>query len=823
MTSSSPDETLTPSYEKSIEFLQQWCKGGPWVLVAIDPNKKGLEAETFGQSSLKELEAWLDEWGTRKKYNVYFTVNPCIRRMTTKPSREHIAALSWLHVDVDPREYPRGPEFQAFPADEQARQLAAHLDGERARIIALLSDPTAKGLPKPTALVFSGGGYQAFWRLREPRLLDGTEPDYEDAKLYNKQLELVLGGDNCHNVDRIMRLPGTINRPDPKKRKKGRVEVLAELREFNDTQHDLDKFTKAPIVAASESGFAGNLVKISGNLARISSVDDLPKGVSDQAKVMIVQGLDPDDPRAGKFDEQGRSGPLFHVCCELVRAGCDDDTIYSVITDPDFGISASVLDKGSNIERYAIRQIERAREDAIDPLLREFNDKHALISAVGAKGLCRILGEEWDPVWKQTRIVYQTQTDFMLRYKKRTVDWVTDDGKAASKPAALWWLEHTLGRQFDTVVFAPGQPRVLNGAYNRWHGWAVAADPTGSCDLYLHHVRENICGGVEAHYEYVLNWMANAVQNPGEPGGTCIVLKGEPGTGKGVFARGFGGLFGRYFLHLTRQQQLVGKFNAHHAECVLAFADEAVGNNDPEVAAAMKAIITEPTLICEAKGVDAEQVPNNIHLIMASNSTWVVPVEIGDRRYVVLDVSSEHREDKPYFNAIEAELRSGGYEALLHLLLSRDIKGWRPMDNRPVTAALEGQKRESLTGIAAVWHDLLSAGELPSFARQADDGTGRLFLPSKLFAEYVTTSERWRSKKPCSVHAVGSFLGNMGFEKIRPGTEPRSKGYALFPLPEARAAWDRVMWAEPTWDPDDEAWLIDARNFDGPAHATFGP
>lgn len=43
-----------------------------------------------------------------------------------------------------------------------------------------------------------------------------------------------------------------------------------------------------------------------------------------------------------------------------------------------------------------------------------------------------------------------------------------------------------------------------------------------------------------------------------------------------------------------------------------------------------------------------------------------------------------------------------------------------------------------------------------------------LFLPSKLFAEYVTASERWRSKKPCSVHAVGSFLGSMGFEKNRP-------------------------------------------------------
>lgn len=797
-----------PDYQASIEFLQRWLPRGPWVLVAIDPNKKGLEADTFGGADITSkggrLLDWLEDQGSKRKRNIYFTVNPCTRHLATKPSREHIQALSWLHVDLDPR---AGDDFKE----------------ERERILKLIRDPSSLGIPKPTVIVDSGGGYQGFWRLAVPELLDGTAEQYEEAKRWNKQLELVLGGDNCHNVDRIMRLPGTINRPDPRKRAKGRQEALACVVEFGDSKHDLTKFTKAPIVAAPASGFAGGTVTVSGNVARYSSVDDIEElrgPERAQCRVVIVQGHDPDDP--DKFNGS-RSEWLFFVCCEMIRAGCSDDAIYAVITDPDFGVSASVLDKGSGIEEYAVRQIERAREEAVDPILREFNDRHALISAVGSKGLCRILGEEWDPVWRQTRIVYQNQSDFMLRYKKRKREWIDNDGKAQSMPAAIWWLEHALGRQFDSVVFAPGQPRVVNGAYNRWHGWAVAADPSGSCERYLRHVREIICGGIEAHFEYVLNWMANAVQNPAEPGGTAIVLRGDPGTGKGVFARGFGRLFGRHFLHLTRTAQLVGKFNAHHAECLLAFADEAVGNNDPEVAAAMKAIITEPTLMCEAKGVDAEQVPNNIHLVMASNSDWVVPVEIGDRRYVVLDVSSNHREDKAYFGAIEAELDSGGCEALLHLLLNRDIHGWRPMDGRPVTDALAGQKRESLTGIAAVWHDLLSAGELPPFARPADDGTGRLFLPSKLFSEYVTASERWRSRKPCTVHAVGRFLGNMGFEKIRPGTEPRWKGYALPGLPEARATWDRVMWAEPTWDPDDDEWVIDVRDYDEAARGAFGP
>jgi hypothetical protein len=97
-------------------------------------------------------------------------------------------------------------------------------------------------------------------------------------------------------------------------------------------------------------------------VARFNSVDDIEElrgSQHEQARAVIAQGFDPDEP--DKFPGS-RSEWLFFACCEKVRAGCSDDTIYSVITDPSFGVSASVLDKGSGVEDYAVRQIERARE-----------------------------------------------------------------------------------------------------------------------------------------------------------------------------------------------------------------------------------------------------------------------------------------------------------------------------------------------------------------------------------------------------------------------------------------------------------------------------
>src|SRR5690349_8124298 len=120
---------VLPDYNKSIEFLQQWNPVGPWVLTAIDPDKKAIDTESFVRDDVNSLRIWLEDHGRRR--NIYFTVNPVTRAIRVKPSREHISALAWLHVDLDPR-------------------AGEDLEAERRRILGLLQDPSAKGLPKPS-------------------------------------------------------------------------------------------------------------------------------------------------------------------------------------------------------------------------------------------------------------------------------------------------------------------------------------------------------------------------------------------------------------------------------------------------------------------------------------------------------------------------------------------------------------------------------------------------------------------------------------------------------------------------------------------------
>src|SRR5262249_42394103 len=98
--------------------------------------------------------------------------------------------------------------------------------------------------PPPSVIIFSGGGHQGFWRLDTPISVKDAA-HIEKLEAYNIGLEQTLGGDHCHNIDRIMRPPGTINLPNEKKRSAGRVPALAELILFKDRVYTLDDFKPA--------------------------------------------------------------------------------------------------------------------------------------------------------------------------------------------------------------------------------------------------------------------------------------------------------------------------------------------------------------------------------------------------------------------------------------------------------------------------------------------------------------------------------------------------------------------------------------------------
>jgi hypothetical protein len=77
---------------------------------------------------------------------------------------------------------------------------------------------------RPSAIVDSGNGYQAYWFLNKPFVIDGNPARIAEFESYTRQIYhdfLGNGGDGCWSIDHLMRLPGTENLETHKKLAKG--------------------------------------------------------------------------------------------------------------------------------------------------------------------------------------------------------------------------------------------------------------------------------------------------------------------------------------------------------------------------------------------------------------------------------------------------------------------------------------------------------------------------------------------------------------------------------------------------------------------------
>jgi predicted P-loop ATPase len=158
-----------------------------------------------------------------------------------------------------------------------------------------------------------------------------------------------------------------------------------------------------------------------------------------------------------------------------------------------------------------------------------------------------------------------------------------------------------------------------------------------------------------------------------------LAFRGGKGCGKGIIASAFGKMFGSHFKVVYQQNHLTGKFNAHLRDCLFLIVNEAFWAGMKQEAATLKQLITERTMQVEPKGFETEQVPNYMSILMTTNEDWFAPASADERRFAAFDCDNKYIGNRPYFEALAAELANGGIAAMLHDLRTRELEhGWHP-------------------------------------------------------------------------------------------------------------------------------------------------
>jgi len=288
-------------------------------LVYIHPNGVGVHGRDFKT----DIDAALE--GAAKAnadgFNIYWTVNIVRPGLNKKPSKADITHARFIHVDIDP-----------------PKSGGAFHKGEITAAILAIDHP-------PSFVIDSGGGLQAFWRLDDPCA------NLASIEAINTQVRDWFDADACQNIDRLMRVPGSVNWPDKKKQMRGRVAKVATFASPNDGAVYSPEELAASFPPANHPA-----PSTGGAVAPPAEVELLtPDALS-------LSSLDPLRLAIETPPGQDRSGDGLAATRLMANAGLTDAQIMGVLLNPANTVSAHYLDQ-RDPRRAVARSIQLVRQD----------------------------------------------------------------------------------------------------------------------------------------------------------------------------------------------------------------------------------------------------------------------------------------------------------------------------------------------------------------------------------------------------------------------------------------------------------------------------
>lgn len=435
--------------------------------------------------------------------------------------------------------------------------------------------------------------------------------------------------------------------------------------------------------------------------------------------------------------------------------------------------------------------------------LNELNAKHIFINNMGGRNY--VTSKGWNEVTEREELEFLQLDTFRNIYLNKTI------GKS---PLGAWWLQESRRNTVDGVIFDPSENSQIverndRKYLNLWEGFGVEVRE-GSWELTKKHILVVLCNSDSVKYNYVIKWLAWAVQNPHKRAEVALVFKGEKGAGKSFLFTQMKKVFGAHGMAISNPSRLTGRFNSHLRGLSFLFCDEVYYPGNKEVEGIIKAIITEEFIDIESKYREAESIKNRLHIAMCTNNEWVIPATKDERRYFIEQIDNRYakgqasdHERNLYFTALWGEMESGGREAMLYDLLHMDLTGWHPREDIPETSELVRQREMSMNSLNQAVKQMLDDGLFPG-----------QYIRTEYHISSDTLSEHLKKIEEYSVRFTtikkAELYKKLGARKDRDGATGRIKW--IFPeLNVVRENWDREI-MKSRWD-DKKSWSIIKTDF----------
>lgn len=267
-------------------------------------------------------------------------------------------------------------------------------------------------------------------------------------------------------------------------------------------------------------------------------------------------------------------------------------------------------------------------------------------------------------------------------------------------------------RKFESLVYLPCANEFPDGEeggrYNIWRDSAIIAKK-GDISVFLDHMANMIPD--ETERDYVLDYLAMLVQKPDEKINYALLIRGGQGTGKSWIGRMMTAIIGTPNVVFPSNDEVLSKWTVWTEGSNLAVIEELMARGRLDMANRLKPIITEPVLRIEEKQRSIYTIPNFLNLIAFTNHADALPIEAGDRRWLVIS-SAMKPMDETYYDRLFGFLSGDGPSAVKYFLENRKVALNRK-GKAPNTKGKTEMRRRSLSEAEQYLGEMLEGREGP--------------------------------------------------------------------------------------------------------------
>lgn len=280
------------------------------------------------------------------------------------------------------------------------------------------------------------------------------------------------------------------------------------------------------------------------------------------------------------------------------------------------------------------------------------------------------------------------------------------------------WLEGIERKTIfqEQVIFDPRHP---HRPWNLFAGLPNEPKP-GKCNLILELV-DYLVGGNPALRDWVLKWTAYPLKHVGAKMATSIVMRGPQGGGKNMLWECVRDIYGSYGTLIT-QSEIESQYNDWMSAKLFVIGNEVLSRREKwTLGGKLKNLVTESQVPIQAKYMPARLESNHCNLVFLSNDLLPVPLEEGNRRYMVIDAPAPHPEGDDFYKRVADQINDGGRAAFHHHLVNLDLGGYGP-HTKPLRTEAFQEALDLSSSTSELFARRWKSGELP-LLYSGDGGT----------------------------------------------------------------------------------------------------